>query len=85
MDRKTLRRSVDRHTNKAAIHMVSAWALANNHCFGHLATKAKSNEITAIPNLLEPLDLEGATVIIDAMGCQKAIARKIVDQGGTTC
>jgi hypothetical protein len=82
IDGKTLRRSFDRASNKAAIHMVSAWASANNLCFGQLACEAKSNEITAIPKLLELLDLEGATVTIDAMGCQQAIARQIVDQGG---
>ncbi len=82
IDGKTLRRSVDRAGNKAAIHMVSAWASANELVFGQLATEAKSNEITAIPKLLELLDLSGAIVTIDAMGCQKNIARQIVDRGG---
>lgn len=82
VDGKTLRRSVDRANGKAAIHMVSAWVSANGMCFGQLATDAKSNEITAIPKLLELLDLDGATVTIDAMGCQKEIARQIVAQGG---
>ena len=82
IDGKTLRRSFDRASDKAAIHMVSAWASTNDLCFGQLATDAKSNEITAIPKLLELLDLSGAIVTIDAMGCQKAIARQIVDQGG---
>lgn len=82
IDGKTLRRSFDRANKKAAIHMVSAWAAHNNLCFAQLATDAKSNEITAIPKLLGLLDLEGTTVTIDAMGCQKEIARQIIAQGG---
>ena len=82
IDGKTLRGSFDQANDKAAIHMVSAWASANRMCLAQLATDAKSNEITAIPKLLELLDLRGATVTIDAMGCQKAIAAQIVDQGG---
>lgn len=82
IDGKTLRRSFDRANKKAAIHMVSAWASANDLCFGQLATEAKSNEITAIPKLLELLDLTGVTVTIDAMGCQKEIAAQITAQGG---
>jgi len=82
IDGKTLRRSFDGANSKAAIHMVSAWASANSVCLGQLATDAKSNEITAIPKLLELLDLVGATVTIDAMGCQKDIAAKIVARGG---
>ncbi len=82
IDGKTLRRSFDRANGKAAIHMISAWAASNRLCFGQLATDAKSNEITAIPRLLELLDLAGVTVTIDAMGCQKAIARQIAAQGG---
>jgi predicted transposase YbfD/YdcC len=61
---------------------VSAWATARRLSLGQVAVDAKSNEIAAIPALLELLDLNGALVTIDAMGCQKAIARKIVDQGG---
>jgi len=82
IDGKTLRRSFDQANDKAAIHMVSAWASANRLCFGQVATDAKSNEITAIPRLLDLLDLAGVTVTIDAMGCQKKIARQIVAQGG---
>jgi predicted transposase YbfD/YdcC len=82
IDGKTLRRSFDRANSKAAIHMVSAWASANELVFGQLATEAKSNEITAIPKLLKLLDLAGATVTLDAMGCQKAIAGQILAQGG---
>jgi len=82
IDGKTLRHSFDHASNKAAIHMISAWSSANGLVFGQLATEAKSNEITAIPKLLELLDLRGAIISIDAMGCQKEIARKIVDNGG---
>jgi len=82
IDGKSLRRSFDRASGKAAVHMVSAWAAANQLVFSQLATDAKSNEITAIPRLLELLDLHGATVTIDAEGCQKNIARKVVEQGG---
>jgi predicted transposase YbfD/YdcC len=64
------------------LHLVSAWATARRLSLGQIAVDAKSNEITAIPALLELLDLNGALVTIDAMGCQKAIAQKIVDQGG---
>ncbi len=82
IDGKTLRRSFDAASGKAAIHMVSAWATANHISLGQVATDAKSNEITAIPKLLEILDISGALVTIDAMGCQTEIARKILDGGG---
>lgn len=82
IDGKTLRHSFDRADGKAAIHRVSAWAQENQLVLGQLTTDAKSNEITAIPALLELLDLQGAVVTIDAMGCQKAIAEKVVAQGG---
>jgi predicted transposase YbfD/YdcC len=65
-----------------ALHLVSAWATANSLSLGQVATEEKSNEITAIPKLLELLDLHGALVTIDAMGCQKEIAAKIVAGGG---
>jgi predicted transposase YbfD/YdcC len=64
------------------LHLVSAWATAQHLTLGQVAVDAKSNEITAIPLLLELLDLNGALVTIDAMGCQKDIAQKIVEQGG---
>jgi predicted transposase YbfD/YdcC len=64
------------------LHLVSAWATAQHLSLGQVAVDAKSNEITAIPALLEMLELNGALVTIDAMGCQKAIAGKIIDQGG---
>ena len=82
IDGKTLRHSFDTAHAKAAIHMVSAWAAANQLVLAQVATDAKSNEITAIPKLLELLDLKGSLITIDAMGCQKEIARKIVDRGG---
>ena len=82
IDGKTLRRSFDRASDQAAIHMISAWSAANGLVFGQVTTDAKSNEITAIPKLLELLDVRGAVVSIDAMGCQKKIARQIVAAGG---
>ncbi|OLE68896.1 MAG: ISAs1 family transposase [Cyanobacteria bacterium 13_1_40CM_2_61_4] len=81
IDGKTLRRSYDRRSARAAIHMVSAWATQNRVVLGQLKTEEKSNEITAIPELLKMLDVQGCIVTIDAMGCQKAIAKQIVDQG----
>ena len=81
IDGKTLRRSYDRSSNKAAIHMVSAWATENRLVLGQIKTEEKSNEITAIPELLRALALEGCIVTIDAMGCQKQIVKQIVEQG----
>ena len=66
---------------KSAIHLVDAWCGELGCCLGQYRTEDKSNEITAIPALLELLDISGCTVTIDAMGCQKAIARQIVGQG----
>ena len=77
IDGKTLRRSHDNANGKAAVHIVSAWACENKMVFGQVATDEKSNEITAIPKLLEMLVLDGSVVTIDAMGCQKKIAKKI--------
>jgi predicted transposase YbfD/YdcC len=85
IDGKTLRRSFDAASSKAAIHMVSAWATANHISLGQTVVDAKSNEITAIPKLLEMLEIKGALVTIDAMGCQTAIAEKIVEAGGDYC
>jgi predicted transposase YbfD/YdcC len=79
IDGKTLRRSFDAASSKAAIHMVSAWATANHISLGQVVVDAKSNEITAIPKLLEILELSGSLVTIDAMGCQVEIARQIVN------
>lgn len=80
IDGKTLRRSFRDAGNKAFVHMVSAWAAQNRVVLGQLKTDQKSNEITAIPKLLDLLKLKGATVTIDAMGCQKDIAAKIVSK-----
>lgn len=82
IDGKTIRRSFHRASGRNALHLVSAWSQKNHLVLGQIATTDKSNEITAIPKLLELLDLQGATVSIDAMGCQKNIAGQIVDQGG---
>jgi len=82
LDGKTLRHSFDKANNKAAIHMVSAWSETNQMVLGQLATDAKSNEIKAIPRLLKLLDITDSVVTIDAMGCQKAIAKQIVEQKG---
>jgi predicted transposase YbfD/YdcC len=81
IDGKTLRRSFDKATGKSAIHMVSAWATANHISLGQVVVDAKSNEITAIPKLLEMLEIAGCVVTIDAMGCQTEIAEKIVASG----
>lgn len=85
IDGKTLRRSFDAASSKAAIHMVSAWATANHITLGQVAVDAKSNEITAIPKLLEMLEITGALVTIDAMGCQVEIANSIVERKADYC
>ena len=82
IDGKTLRGSADRERGRAAIHMVSAWATANKLSLGQVVVDEKSNEITAIPELLQLLELSGALVTIDAMGCQKEIAEQIRERGG---
>lgn len=82
IDGKTLRRSHDAGSGKSAIHMVSAWSTANGVVLGQEKTAEKSNEITAIPELLSSLAIKGCIVTIDAMGCQKNIAEQIVKQGG---
>lgn len=80
IDGKTLRQSYDEKDSKAAIHMVSAWAAENRLVLGQQKVEAKSNEITAIPQLLKLLEIEGCVVTIDAMGCQKRIAQQIVER-----
>lgn len=80
IDGKRLRRSHDGRLGKAAIHMVSAWACETGLVLGQLKTDEKSNEITAIPELLQVLALEGCIVTIDAMGCQTEIAKLIIEQ-----
>ena len=80
IDGKRLRGSYDRYDNKAAIHMVSAWASSNEVVLGQVKVNEKSNEITAIPVLLDVLEIKGAIVSIDAMGCQTKIAEKIIEE-----
>ena len=82
IDGKTAKGSRDRKNNRNPLHMVSAWACDNRLVLGQQATDEKSNEITAIPKLLELLALKGCIVTIDAMGCQRAIAEQIIDQEG---
>jgi predicted transposase YbfD/YdcC len=81
IDGKTLRRSFDHAASKGAIHMISAWANVNRLVLGQRKVDEKSNEITAIPTLLRMLELEGAIVTIDAMGCQKESAKTMTEQG----
>ncbi|WP_346293798.1 ISAs1 family transposase [Sphaerothrix gracilis] len=81
IDGKSVRRSYDRGKGKGAIHMVSAWASENRLVLAQLKVDSKSNEITAIPQLLKVLDLKGCIVTLDAMGAQTAIAQQIVAQG----
>lgn len=78
---KCLRRSLDRASGKAAIYMVSAWAQQNQLVLGQQKVDDKSNEITAIPKLLMQLDIAGAVITMDAMGCQTKIADQIIQQG----
>jgi predicted transposase YbfD/YdcC len=80
IDGKVLRRSHDKGIDKAAIDMVSAWASANRLVLGQVKVDEKSNEITAIPQLLEALEVSGCIVTFDAMGCQTEIAEKIIDR-----
>ena len=82
IDGKTLRRSHDGRHQLGALHLVSVWANEQGLTLGQVATAEKSNEITAIPLLLDMVDVKDAIVSIDAMGTQKAIAGKIVDKGG---
>ena len=81
IDRKTLRRSFDKAGSKGAIHMVSAWCSKQNLVLGQTRVNEKSNEITAIPALLDLLDVKDAIITIDAMGCQRKISEKILDRG----
>ena len=82
VDGKSLRRAHNKKKNRSAIHMVSAWALEYQVILGQVKTEEKSNEITAIPELLQALELSGSTITIDAMGCQKEMAKQIVERGG---
>ncbi len=82
IDGKTLRGSGGGASGLGQLHLVSAWATDAGLSLGQVAVEGKSNEITAIPKLLELLDLKGAFVTIDAMGCQKEIAKRVVEGGG---
>lgn len=82
IDGKVLRRSFDRARGKSALHMVSAWGCEQRLVLAQIATDDKSNEITAVPKLLEMLALKGTIVTADALNCQRAIAQQIVDGGG---
>jgi predicted transposase YbfD/YdcC len=82
IDGKALRRSHDRRRGLGPLFLVSAWSVRCGISLGQLATEDKSNEITAIPQLLDQIEVRGAVVTIDAAGCQRAIAKKIIDGGG---
>jgi len=82
IDGKTLRRSHDHKNGLGPLHLVSAWATEHGLSLGQVATEEKSNEITVIPELIDRIDVKGAIVTIDAMGCQKNIAKKIIDAHG---
>lgn len=81
VDGKTLRRSFEHAWDRQGLHLVSAWCEQNQLVLGQIATDQKSNEITAIPKLLELLNLKGSIITIDAMGCQREIAQKVLDKG----
>jgi predicted transposase YbfD/YdcC len=82
IDGKTLRSSSDRERGRAALHMVSAWATENKLSLGQVVVGEKTNEITAIPELLQLLEISGALVTIDAIGCQKEIADQVREREG---
>jgi len=82
IDGKTLRHSFDRAAGKSALHLIGAWAAEQRLVLGQLAVDGKSNEITAVPKLLQMLSLKGTIVTADALNCQRGIARQIVEQGG---
>lgn len=81
IDGKSIRRSLDRANNKSAIHLVSAWATKSHLVLGQQKVDEKSNEISAIPKLLENLNIEGSVITIDAMGCQTKVASQIIARG----
>ena len=82
MDGKTLRRSYDHAEQLSPLHLVSAWAEEQRLVLGQLAVDDKSNEITALPRLLEMLTLRGKVVTADAMHCQRQVAQQVIEQGG---
>lgn len=81
LDGKVMRRTLDKVSGMPATHLVSAWSVENNFCLGQVKVADKSNEVTAIPILLELIDIQGATITTDAMGCQYKIGEQIVDKG----
>ena len=82
IDGKTLQHSYDKSRRRGAIHVISAFSTMHSLVIGQIKTDEKSNEITAIPKLLNILDIKGKIITTDAMGCQKDIAEKIQKQGG---
>ncbi|MCA9647342.1 MAG: ISAs1 family transposase [Myxococcales bacterium] len=82
IDGKTVRRSYDRRRERGPLHLVSAWATQHGFALGQVRTQEKSNEITAIPQLLHQLELAGAVVTLDAMGCQREVAAQIRAEKG---
>jgi predicted transposase YbfD/YdcC len=82
MDGKTLRRSFDVATGLSAIHVLNAWSSANDFCVGQMKVDGKSNEITAMPELIKLMDIKGSVVTADALNCQKDIAKLVIEQGG---
>lgn len=82
LDGKTIRHSFDTASGQPALHIVSAWASENGLALGHVKVDDKSNEIFALPKLLEMLDIKGRVVTMDAMGCQKDLAKQIVEKKG---
>ena len=82
IDGKVVRRSFDKASRKSPLHMVSAWGCDQRLVLAQIATDAKSNEITAVPELLKMLSLKGTIVTVDALNCQREIARQIIEQGG---
>jgi predicted transposase YbfD/YdcC len=82
LDGKTVRHSFDTASGQSALHLVSAWATENGIALGQLKVDGKSNEITALPALLKLLDVQGCVVTMDAMGCQKDLAKQVKEQGG---
>jgi len=84
IDGKVLRRSFDKASGKSPLHMVSAWGCDQRLVLAQIATDAKSNEITAVPQLLKLLSLKGTIVTVDALNCQRAIAQQIIDQVAIT-
>ena len=83
IDGKSIRRSFEHAWDRSGMtHLVSAFVSENHMVFGQVAVNDKSNEIDAIPRLLALLDVEGATVTLDAIGCQREVAREVVERGG---